>query len=322
LTARFGALYSAASLAGQPAEIPMNPRKFLGALLCASLASCVLDSGGGDIGANVKFVEGYVFVRDGEVYVIDKSDYAAAKPLTASGGNSAPAISGDGKTIVYVHTDPLTNATSLRKVSSGGLGDAELVPADAGRKVAQPAINRAGTKIVYLAVGAMASGLRVVNADGTGDAAVPGSVADASPSFLPDGQVVVLSGNALTHTEIVKVELTAGVRSSLISGLNGTLGERVAASPDGTRVAFELKTGTKFNVYAAELLLGASSAHQLSATGGNDRSPTFVTNDRIGFSSDYGSVASLYENDVTAGSPDSYALMASAVEQPAYGGNR
>ncbi len=301
----------------------MKPTRIFGALLLASLFACQFDSGGGDLGANVKFTEGYVFVRDRDIAVIDKSDYATAKKLTSSGGNSDPAVSGDGKTVAYVHTDALTGIASLRKISTGGLGDAELVPGIAGRRLVQPAVNRDGSLIVYVASEGGTSTLRTVKPDGTGDAAVPSSSKDASPSFLPDGSVVVLTGSdAVNHTEIAQVELSSGVRSSLVSGLNGTLGDRVSASPDGLKVAFELKTGAKFNVYVVTLQLGASSARQLSATGGNDRSPTWVTADRIGFSSDYGGTESLYENVVTAGAPDSYALKAGDVAQCSYGGNR
>lgn len=103
----------------------MNLRSTLRPLLLAvlSLSACVpLDEGGGSGVGPIAFSSGYAFIRPDtkDVYVANAADTQSVMALTKDGGNRHPALSPDGKGVVYVHAEAGT--TSLRRVvvQSGG----------------------------------------------------------------------------------------------------------------------------------------------------------------------------------------------------------
>jgi Tol biopolymer transport system component len=292
------------------------------ALLTVATAGCPgldLDLGGAGDGEQILFQSGYAFARDGEIYVADGADYQAAKRLTTSGSNSQPAISANGRVVVYVHTD-LSGQTSLRRVSTGGGEESELVPASEGRTLSQPALDAAGSRVVFVSKDGSGGGsLAVVEIDGRNERLVDSSLNDSSPSFYPDGaSVLALTGpGSLSRDELVRVELSAGVRSSVASGL-GALGARAALSPDGTRIAFEMRRDSKTRIFVVDEAGGAAT--QISSTGGNDLSPTWVNDGRLGFASDVGGTWNVYELEVADGLDGSAALTVPGASECSYGG--
>ncbi|MGI5860967.1 MAG: TolB family protein [Myxococcales bacterium] len=290
--------------------------------LVAAVGCGELDLGGPGDGQSVKFSSGYAFVRDGEIYVADKSDYQAAKRLTDSGANSQPAVSVDGRVIVFVHTDA-DGLTSLRRVSPAGGDESEIVPASSDRQVAHPALSPTGNLVAFISkfFDGTAS-LTTVDIDGANEQLVASSSRDASPSFYPDGgSVLVLSGaDALTHDEMVKVELSAGVRVSKVAGWSD-LGERAVLSPDGSRIAFEMRVDGAKRIFVINESGDPSSLVQVTNTDGNDAFPTWIGNDRIGFASDAGGAWNVYEIDVSVGLSGSAYLTVPAAGECSFGGS-
>lgn len=290
------------------------------AVALAAVGCGDFDTGGGGEGANVNFSSGYAFARDGDIYVADKADYQANKRLTSRGADSAPSLSRDGRVVVFVRTDPASGMTSLRKIATSGSGDAEVVAGSSDRVLSQPAVSRDGSRVAFVStrVGSGSAVATVISIDGSGEAPVPGSARDGSPSFFADGKyLLLLTGpNTLSHDELVKVEISAGVRTRVV-GTTG-LGRSAQVSPDGTRVAFEKRKGDgRMGIFVADVAGG--SPQQLADTGGNDLAPTFVTLGRVGFTSDVGGLTNVYESDVGS-STDAYRLTVGAAEQCSYGG--
>ncbi len=280
-----------------------------------------LDLGGPGDGQNVRFSAGYAFVRDGEVHVADKADYQAAKRLTDSGANSQPAVSVDGRVVVFVHTDS-EGLTSLRRVSPAGGDESEIVPASGDRQVAHPALSPTGSVVAFISrFSDGTASLATVDLDGANEQTLASSSRDASPSFYPDGKsVLVLSGaDALRHDEMVKVELSAGVRASRVAGL-GDLGDRAVVSPDGSMIAFEMRKDGAKRIFVIDESGAPTSLLQITSTDGNDAFPTWIGNDRLGFASDAGGAWNVYEIDVSVGLSGSAYLTVPAAGECSFGG--
>jgi TolB protein len=84
----------------------MKLRHVAALLAIAPLLGCPPDDGGGGAGGggSITFNEGFAFIRrdDRNVYVADKSDFTKVAKLTTAGNARQPAISKDGKRVVYV----------------------------------------------------------------------------------------------------------------------------------------------------------------------------------------------------------------------------
>lgn len=270
-------------------------------LLVAS--GCNLDGGGGGGGEGVAFTRGYAFVRDREIFVADSKDYQSARKLTSSAPNSEPALAADGRTVVFVHVDEATTRSSLRKVAASGGAESEVVPGSASRQVSQPRLSPDGSLLVFIGSAKGASTVTTVKIDGSGEAAVPQSTKDTSPSFYPDlKSVLVFTGpDNLTRNELTRLELTAGTRASRLAGLAEVpIDTRAALSPDGKQIAYVAKVSGKPKIFVAPEAGGA--AKQVSTTDGNDASPTWVSDTRLGFTSDSGGQSNVYEVEAAGGS--------------------
>ena len=295
-----------------------SPKRAAVVLLMLAFSSCNLDSGGGSGDGVFKFAQGYAFIRDREVFAADKSDYQGGKKLGVSGSNSEPAISADGRVVVFVHTDDTTGKTSLRKVPASGGAESELVPASANRQVSQPAISGNGSLVVFISTSTTVSTVSTVRIDGTAEAAVPQSTKDASPTFFPDGKsVLCFTGpDSLAHDQLTALELLSGTRTVKLSSLAST-GSRAVLSPDGASVAFEEKVSGKYKIFVAPIAGGTPA--QITATDGDDRFPTWVSSARLGFTSNSGGQDNVYELDV-ASAKGSAKLTVPVASQGAFGG--
>ena len=70
--------------------------------------------GGGGLGA---FTRGFAFVRSGNIFLADQSNYSATPiQLTTNGGNRHPSLSADGRRVVFVHA---TNEIDIVSASTG-----------------------------------------------------------------------------------------------------------------------------------------------------------------------------------------------------------
>lgn len=296
--------------------------KRIALMAAAALAiSCNdIDLGGGGDADKFEFRRGYVFQRPGEreIFITDVSDYQVDRRLTTSGSNSQPHLSADGRIVVYVHTDE-TGRTSIRKVPAAGGLESEVVPASPDFLFSDPWVSPDGSKVVFISTnsGGGESSLSVVDIDGSGALSVPQSTNDASPSLYP-GALDVLTFNALTRNELSKVQLGSGVRASRVQNLSD-IGRRAVLSPDGRLIAFEARVNGLSRIFVVPED-GSEPPRQISDTDGNDTYPTWVDNDRIGFTSDSGGAENIYEIDVNAPEGTSARLKVPIATQGAFGG--
>lgn len=290
------------------------------ASLCLSAAACQgLDPGGGGDSDRVGFSRGYAFVRDGDVFVADASDYEAPRRLTRSGSNRSPSLSADGRTVVFVHSGP-NGESSIRRVSTGGSDETDLVPASVRRQVGQPALSPDGRQVAFFSRHeSLLATVSVVNLDGSGERELVQSRYDFSPSFYPwGGALLVLTGpNTLDCQELVRADLT-GPRDSRVSGLTG-VEKRAVLSPDARLIALEMRTDVGTRIFVVDESGSLSSLRAVADTRGNESSPTWVSPTRLGFASDAGGLSNIYEVDVR-GSPDSYVPVVADATQCSYGG--
>lgn len=266
------------------------------------------------------FARGYAFLRDREIHVADTVDYQTAEPRTDSGQNSEPALSGDGKAVVFVHKTSAGGTQIRRNTTSGTSADALVIAEQSGVTVSEPVFSRDGSKIAYVETQGVNSAIVLVNQDGSGRAALAG-VYDSSPSFFPgSADLGILFGpSRLTRNEIDRLTIVGQVHTT-IARFSTDLGRRAVVSPDGARIAFEQSRNGKTRIFVLDVSSGAASARQLTDTGGNDTAPTWVSAIRIGFASDVGSASNVYEIDADTTTPASGALTVPNAAQPSFGG--
>ncbi len=273
-----------------------------------------IDTGGPGDGDRIVFSSGYVFVRDQDIFVADQSNYEIAKQLTFSGSNREPALSADGSTIVYVHED--RGLTSLRKISSGGGGDSELVAASSERQVMQPALNGNGSQVVFVSKYSSNAVLMVINSDGSGEKQVQNSEYDNWPTFYSGGQyLMAITGSSWDFIDLVKVTLNSGVRDTLSVKISGQLSGRAVVSPDGKKIAFEAKEdGERPRIYVVSA--GGGMPEAIASLANEERFPTWVTNNRLGFVSSDGGIFNVYEKELGSDA----ILVVPGADQASYGG--
>lgn len=314
----------------------------LGALLAATVFSFSLGceyiddtGGGGGIGGTVNFVQGFVFVRkdDRNLYIADKSDYAANAKLTTSGGVRHPSLSRDGKRVVFVHGSGADS--ELVVVASAGGTPTVVLPAASGRKnLRTPVFSPDGSKIAYAFDDGTGSAIGVVGADGSNDSKlVPtgaSSLSFASPSFYPDGKnVLAIAGNnPASYDQLVKVSLDTG---SVVESINnlGTeatnIANRAVISPDGAKAAFDGQLSTSLAARIFVIDLASKKVNRLteypSDTGANDGFPTWVGSGQVGFSSDTGGADQVYVLSSSTPTPTSGGLQVPSAIEPWFGPN-
>ncbi len=280
------------------------------AAAAAHLTACQgpADDGGGSGGSGngLSFARGYAFMRDGEIYVADRADYQAARRLTTSGSNSDPAISADGRLVVFVHRED-ADRNSIREVPTCGGPESELAAASGEAQVGQPAVSEDAGRVLYVESRGASSVVHLVSADGSADRPLSGSAADASPSFFPDGlRALVLTGpDALRHTQLAVVDLASGARTPFAFPGLAALGSRATVSPDGARVAFEASVGGRSRIFAAAASGDPATLRQVSGANTpneDDRAPSWASPTRVSFASEAGGdFANVYEVDLSEG---------------------
>lgn len=290
-------------------------RNLVAAAALVALSGCELFGGGGGGGggggtSDVTFDTGFTFVRkdDRNVYIADESDYATVAALTQSADVRTPALSPDGKRIVFVKGQGASS--SLAVVPSAG-GDVSVVLAATAQasNFKTPSFSPDGQRLAFAFDEAGTSSIGLVGADGQGFAKLLGGTAMAygMPSWAPDGRsVYAAAGNAgLGFTQVVRVDVESGTPETVTNTLgNEAMGiaNRLAVSPDGTKALFDGrvssgvtrlflldlsgKTVTKANDYAAE-------------PNANDSFPCWVDINTYAFSSDSGGNDNVYTKAVS-----------------------
>lgn len=277
-------------------------------------ASCDLDTGGpGGGGGAINFLKGYVFIRkdDLNVYLADASDLNTTGKLSSGGGARHPSLSRDGKKVVFVQS--AGGGTDLMAVASNGATSPTVILSSTAtqKNFRFPVFSPDGAKIVFAYDEGSASVLGVVNADGSGFAKLAGgpTLSYNSPSFYADGKsVLAAAGNATNgYTQLEKIAVDTGTPTSVSSSIPGVkaVANRAVLSPDGTKVALDGRpsgAGTGGDRIFVFTISGAQSS-QLTDYPADpsavDSFPTWVGNDKVGFSSDTGGSDKLYSLSAT-----------------------
>jgi TolB protein len=313
----------------------------VGALvLTAGLVACepIDDGGGGGGGGNVLFTRGFAFVReDRNVYVVDDAgDPNSPKRLTTAGGASQPAVSRNGRSIVFVHqtgtsfelqTVPTDGSTQPATVFAAG-----ATGCTGCTNFRSPSFNPAGTVIVFaFNRGSGNFALGKVNADGSGFQALTTepSTAFGAPSFFPDGQsVLVPTGSSSTQlTQLQRVTLT-GTASSIATNLGNEVlwvVNRAVVSPDGQQVALDgrLSSGGS-RIFVGPLSPFFSPPTRVTdhagESGAQDTFPSWMSTSQVGFLSNAGGATNVYRVSLSSAAGPGTLLIPSAGD-PSYGGN-
>ncbi|WP_224240346.1 TolB family protein [Hyalangium gracile] len=316
--------------------------RMVGALvLAASLAACepidIDDGGGGGGGGNVLFTKGFVFVRGENIYVADDDgDPNNPKRLTTTGGASQPAVSPNGRSIVFVHQ--AGTGTELQTVpTDGSAAPSTLFSSGAAGctncgNFRYPTFNPAGNVIVFaLTRGGSNFALGRVNADGSGFQVLtnePGTSFGA-PSFFPDGQSVLApAGSSSTQlTQLARVPLTGGAVTSVANNLGNEVlwvVNRAVVSPDGRQVALDGRLSSG----GSRIFVGSLSPYSPPTrvtehpgeSGAQDTFPSWMGTGQVGFLSNAGGATNIYRVSIPATTVGPGTLLVPSAGDPAYGG--
>ncbi len=299
------------------------------ALLSAGCGVLDVDGSGGGAGGLTSFVEGYAFIRkdDRNLYVTDKADgFQDVMQVTTSGNNKHPALSPNGKQVVFVHATP--TASELQLATLGSTSEPAVVLAsDATRRnFRNPVFSPDGTSLVFAYDKGASSYLGKVSPSGTGFQELGnGAPSYSAPSYFPDGRsVLAIAGSSASgYAQLERVTLADGKAVTVASSLGDatSIANRAVVSPDGTKVAFDgrLASGAT-RIFVLDL--ATKAVHQVTDYPGDpnalDSFPTWVGNSEVAFSNDLGGADQVYAISATAMNGSGKLKRASAIE-PWYG---
>ncbi|MCI0570474.1 MAG: hypothetical protein L0Y66_06970 [Myxococcaceae bacterium] len=289
-----------------------------GCTLCENL-DC--DPGGGGIGnGDFSFSRGIVFIRDGDIFAADESDFTTAEPLTSGGSFQRPGLSPDGRAVVAA----TRNGSQLVRVSLAGSASTLLQEDATFQNLREPVFTPNGQSVVFVFDSGAQSCIGRVAADGSGGAetllgcsgAFPSY---ASPSFDEQGRLLVAAGSFGNLNSLELWNLTTNSRVRTFSSLgNATrVASRAVLSPDGKLVAFDGVTASG----ALRLFTVSSSGGtpvQLPIGAGNHTFPSWKGNTALVFASDEGGGDAAYLVDLSSSSAE---LVVPSAEEPTYGPN-
>ncbi|WP_342377962.1 hypothetical protein NVS55_01455 [Myxococcus stipitatus] len=321
----------------------MSTRWFVGGILAAGLLSgCepLDDDGGGGGAGGVLFRQGFAFVRedDRNVYVVDnQGDPNSPQRLTSVGGAYWPALSRDGRSIVFVQRG--ASGTSLLTVPSTGGTVATLFSANdpacprGCSNFRTPAFSPDGRSVVfvYTAGNNSQTALGRVNTDGSGfQELTPNNViAYGAPSFMPNGTAVVAPAgtSAQQFNQVAFIPLTSG---SIVytTGLGevSTVANRIAVSPDGTQVVLDGRGSSGgVRTYVAPLSNGrvgvVRRVTNLGGVSAQETWPMWTSATQVGFLfvDAGGGDPGIYRATVGAAPSNSLTLAVPSAAEPTYG---
>ncbi|MFZ5440834.1 MAG: LpqB family beta-propeller domain-containing protein [Myxococcota bacterium] len=295
------------------------------------LSSCELFGGGGGGGgtgggggSSLTFTKGFAFTRkdDRNVYLVDDADVQTTTTLTQSANVRTPAFSRDGKRIVFVRGGTM-DAELATVATTGGVISTVLTSSSTARNFKTPVFSPDGTRIAFGFDEGTTTGVALINVDGTGfQKLANGGLAQAFPSFTPDGtEVVVAAGNpGLGYTQIERITLA----TSQVTNVTNTLGNeaqgivnRLLVSPDGTKAVFDGRISTGVTrLFVIDLSTKQVTLLYAGEAGTNDSFPCWMSATTVAFSSDSGGNDNVYK--VTLPSSSSASLLVPKAIEPWY----
>ncbi len=330
-----GVLIPKALIEGPEEPSKMNQRLLVwncAVSLSLAVAGCIPgDSGGG--GGLGSFARGFAFVRERNIYVVDDSDVNASHPLalTTTGDCQNPSLSTNGRRLVFVRGP--SDASELWAVNTtSGATPSLVLGADPSRaNVRTPVFSPDGNTIVFAYDSGGVSYLARVNADGSGMfAQFTSSNSYTGPSFLDGSGVIAAQGpSRSTYNQIVRVPLNGTTPQPIVSSLGPeacSIANRVAVSPDGSKVAFDARTRSSGScsgptrIFVVNLSGGLPTRLTDYVDPATDGFPTWVGNSQVGYSSNFRGADQIYVLPASA-SMTSGSLKVPTASQPYYGPN-
>jgi Tol biopolymer transport system component len=176
----------------------------------------------------------------GQLYVMNVDGSNVRRLTNDSGDDDYPAWSPDGTKIAYAsdrdHPDPGgAYEAEVYVINTDGTGDTRLT-FDGGY---QPSWAPNGTSLAYAYTN---GGLRIVNADGTGEHVVAGSPsgsADDHPAWSPDGTTIAFDRYGLSGLSGLYTLPATGGAAAMQLATTATDAGRPSWSPDGQWLAFD-----------------------------------------------------------------------------------
>jgi Tol biopolymer transport system component len=259
--------------------------------------------GGGGLGA---FTRGFAFVRSGNIFLADQSNYTATPiQLTTNGGNRHPSLSADGRRVVFVHA---TNEIDIVSASTGASASIVYSAATGQSNLRTPVFSPDGQIIVFAYDFGAVSVLGRVNADGSRFQELTlAPISVAAPSFYSNGEnVLVIQGTSRSrYDQLARVNLTTGTATNVVGSLGTSacvIANRAVLSPDNIKVAFDARTGAGTSCGGSARIfvmdLSTRGVTQLtdypSVQTTIDGFPTWVGIDQVGYSSNFGGADQVY----------------------------
>lgn len=284
-----------------------------------ALAACEpLDDGGGaGVDGPLTFESGFVFVRGsaGDVFLVNASEPNVAQQLTSGGSARHPALSRDGRRVVFARFSGTASELVTVGTAQGATPAVLLTAAGTGngQNLRFPTFSPSGSTVVFVYDVGQTSFLGQVNADGTGFTQLAGSASRSygAPFFLRDGSAV-LAPAGLSRLELDgldQVNLSPRTVFTLTNNLNSnsegslTVVNRVVLSPDGTRLAFDARSSagvTRVYVAAFSGSVVQPAERLSSESEGEETFPTWTSAASVGLSSNLGGQDNVYTASATA----------------------
>ena len=259
--------------------------------------------GGGGGGGNIDFVKGIVHVRkdDRNLYIADEKDYSRVQQLTGGGGVFTPSLSADGKVVAFVARSGTESAIATIPARGGDFAQVFKATTTV-RNVRSPIFTPDGTRIVFAYDEGASAVIGIVNLDGSGfEKVAGGTISYQSPSFLPDGSLLVAAGSPGSgFTQVERIDLTNMTASNVASTLGNDaqqITSRIVASPDGKFAAFDGRLGSgSSRIFVMDLTTKVVTqlTDYPSEPNAVDSSPAWVGNGSVAFSSTTGGADQVY----------------------------
>jgi TolB protein len=318
-------------------------KRIVGVLAVAGLTGVAcepIDDGGPGPGGSGVFSSGFAFVRaDRNVYVVDEQgDPNSPRPLTTGGGARHPAVSRDGRNVVFVRQT--ATGTELQRVATLEGAQATTVFASGSAECSGcgnfrfPTFSPNGAYIVFVFDRGPGSPTHLgrVNVDGSGfQNLTPGAtISFGAPSFFPDNnRVLAPAGNNLNALNQLAVVSLQGAAPNFIASTLGNTAQavvnRAVVSADGQQVAFDGRVSTGASrIFVSPLpLSGNLQARVLTdhpgEPGALDTFPSWMGPGRVGFLSSAGGSDNIYRVSVDATGAGPGTLVVPSALEPSFG---